>query len=80
MADKKVHYGIELGGVLLHTASVTMTNTAVGLALLAHLRGERLSPSAAIRQAHDWLVEAREILEQDIGVPVPFDEGVESLP
>ena len=59
-------------------SGITMAQTAVGLALLAHLRGESLSQSEAIKQAHSWLAEAREILEQDIGVPVPLGEKQES--
>jgi len=74
MADtqqNRIKVGFGIADSLIHTASITLAQTAASLALLAHLRGEPpLSPSEAIKQAHDWLWQARALVEQDIGTPV----------
>jgi hypothetical protein len=68
--QNRVTTGFGVGDALIHTASITLAQTAVWLSLLAHLRGEPpLDKTEAIKQAHDWLWTAREFVQQDIGTP-----------
>lgn len=67
----KTSYSIGMGEALLNNTAVALAQTAVGLSLLSQLRGDTpLGRSEAIKEARNWLAEARDLLGLDIGVLV----------
>jgi hypothetical protein len=76
MADEKVAYTLGIGEALLHNASVMLAQTAVWICILARLRGEpNPERTEAIKQANEWLIEARSLLRQDIGTRVELPKS-----